>query len=658
MTAARIPSATSTSCAVFALLLVLVTVRGLQRSRNVRDLIATRENERNAQAFRLSPTRVRLLAFALSGFFASFAGGVLVLHQQALGKDIFAPVESIRALTMVVVGGLGSVPGAILGAVFLKSTEWFAGVVPQRFRFLFQFAGSGIGLIVVLWLLPGGLGSVLYRVRDMWLRRVARRRNLVVPSLIADIGDDPELLTGQGQARGRGGDERRQAQAARPEVPGTASRQRPVPDVDYFTYPDLALSGGKPNLLSLRSVDVAYGQVQVLFGVSLELRRRRDDRAARHERRRQVDRAARDLGPGRARTRQHQPRGHRHQRHGPAHDRPEGRDPGARRAGRLPVADRRREPQGRAVDAPARPRVREDGHRGGARPLPGAAEPHERPGRAALGWSAADARARDGVPRQARRPHDRRAVARSRAARGRAAPRGRAPVPRAGRHRDPRRAVGERRAHHRRQGVLHGEGGHPFPRPHRRAARTPRPAAFHLPRRCGGGRRRRSRGSQEGRAARRDRQPRPRAGARERRRTPRGPRDPGHHAPLLRDHRGRRRVDQAPRGRDRRHRRAQRRGQDHAVRPHLGVPPPRLRLGHRRGRRRDASSARRVAPSSGSPVRSRTPASSGHSPCTRRSASRSTGPSRCGTRSPRCSTSRTSCSPSGASESGPTSSSR
>jgi branched-chain amino acid transport system ATP-binding protein len=48
---------------------------------------------------------------------------------------------------------------------------------------------------------------------------------------------------------------------------------RPVPDVDYFSYPDLRLSGGMPNLLSLRSVDVAYGQVQVLFGVSLELRR-------------------------------------------------------------------------------------------------------------------------------------------------------------------------------------------------------------------------------------------------------------------------------------------------------------------------------------------------------------------------------------------------
>ena len=64
---------------------------------------------------------------------------------------------------------------------------WFSDRVPTRFRDLFQFAGSGIGLVVVLWLLPGGLGSVLYRARDLWLRSVARRHNLVVPSLIVYV---------------------------------------------------------------------------------------------------------------------------------------------------------------------------------------------------------------------------------------------------------------------------------------------------------------------------------------------------------------------------------------------------------------------------------------------------------------------------------------
>jgi ABC-type branched-subunit amino acid transport system ATPase component/ABC-type branched-subunit amino acid transport system permease subunit len=258
--------------ALVGLGLVILAVRGLQHSRNVRDLVAIRENERNAQAYGLSPARAKLLAFALSGFFASFAGGLLVLQQQALGEAIYAPVESIRVLTMVVVGGLGSVPGAILGAIFLQATVWFKDWVPTQYQFLFQFAGSGIGLILVLWFLPGGLGSVLYRTRDAYLRRVARRRDLVVPSLVADSGTDPELLTG----------ERPQPAVARPDAEPVVVSRGPrflrwfprhlAPAVDYFSYPDLALSGGKPNLLSLRSVDVSYGQVQILFGVNLELR--------------------------------------------------------------------------------------------------------------------------------------------------------------------------------------------------------------------------------------------------------------------------------------------------------------------------------------------------------------------------------------------------
>ena len=123
----------------------------------------------------------------------------------------------------------------------------------------------------MLWILPGGLGSLLYRARDAYLRSVARRRNMIVPSLIADAAD-PEVLTGT----------KREAVAPvideQGEVVDRAPKffkyfaKRPIPNVNYFSYPDLALSGGTPNLLSLRSVDVAYGQVQVLFGVSLELR--------------------------------------------------------------------------------------------------------------------------------------------------------------------------------------------------------------------------------------------------------------------------------------------------------------------------------------------------------------------------------------------------
>ena len=256
---------------------MLLAVRGLQRSRVERDIVATRDNERGAQAFGLSPTRVKLLAFALSGFFASFAGGLLVLHQQALGEQIFAPVESLRALTMVVVGGLGSVSGAIVGAVFIKSTEWFSVIVPVRFRFLFTFAGSGIGLLLVLWLLPGGFGSVLYGIRDAWLRFVARRRGIVAPALVTDAGvSRPPLV----------------------RIPVRLRLRRPKPDATR----SLPASSG------LLAADDATGRARVpqrrrrvraTAGAVRHQPRgaaRRDHRAARHERRRQVHDAANRVG--------------------------------------------------------------------------------------------------------------------------------------------------------------------------------------------------------------------------------------------------------------------------------------------------------------------------------------------------------------------------
>jgi branched-chain amino acid transport system permease protein len=186
----RIDIASETRFYYFCLVvlgLVLVSARGLHHSRTARVLIATRDNERAAQAFGISITRARLTAFSISGFFASLAGGLFVLHQQALGVDAYEPIESIRALSMVVVGGLGSMPGALLGTLFVKSTEWFNSVLPEAVRFLFTLAGSGIGLIFVLLMLRGGLGAVLYRIRDRLLRLVAKRRGLIVASLIADV---------------------------------------------------------------------------------------------------------------------------------------------------------------------------------------------------------------------------------------------------------------------------------------------------------------------------------------------------------------------------------------------------------------------------------------------------------------------------------------
>ena len=182
---------------VFAAAAFLVT--GIRRSRTGRVLIAVRDNERNAQAFGISVTRAKLTAFALSGFIAAMAGATLVHHQQVFSAQLVAPEQNLLVFTAAVVGGLGSLVGAVLGAVFLQGGGWF---LPTELQLLV----TGAGVLVVLLVLPGGLGGLVFRWRDLWLRSVARRSGIVSASLLADTGGDiavprsPSELGGTGAA--------------------------------------------------------------------------------------------------------------------------------------------------------------------------------------------------------------------------------------------------------------------------------------------------------------------------------------------------------------------------------------------------------------------------------------------------------------------------
>ncbi|MGZ4784304.1 MAG: ABC transporter permease [Acidimicrobiales bacterium] len=169
--------------------LVVLGVRGIRRSRTGRVLLALRENERGAQSFGVNVIRAKLTAFALSGFLAAFAGCLLAHLLQAFSPDVYGPGASFGIFTTAVVGGLGSLLGAALGALYLQGGQWFLPG-PQ-----WQQLASAAGVLVVLLIIPGGLGDLVYRVRDSWLRWVAQRHDIIVPSLLADIaqpGDDPD----------------------------------------------------------------------------------------------------------------------------------------------------------------------------------------------------------------------------------------------------------------------------------------------------------------------------------------------------------------------------------------------------------------------------------------------------------------------------------
>jgi branched-chain amino acid transport system permease protein len=190
----------------FCLAVVMVaalTVRALRRSRAGRVMIGTRDNERAAAALAVPTTRVKLQTFVFSGALAGLAGAlyVLVLSPVGAGQGTFPATSSIEVFSYAVIGGLSSISGAMSGVFFFRLLDFtlakqFSGQVVTILRYTL----SGAGLLFILYFLPGGLWQFVQARRDQLLRRIAERRGLVVPSLVADRRVDPGGPTTNGSA--------------------------------------------------------------------------------------------------------------------------------------------------------------------------------------------------------------------------------------------------------------------------------------------------------------------------------------------------------------------------------------------------------------------------------------------------------------------------
>jgi ABC-type branched-subunit amino acid transport system ATPase component/ABC-type branched-subunit amino acid transport system permease subunit len=154
-----------------ALLLCALLVAGLRRSGIGRSIIAVRSNADRASALTLSPTVAKLTAFGLSGGLAAFAGALFAGLQRSISYTQFPVFDSLTVVALVMIGGVGSVAGAVLGAVYVLG-------IPALFGGgdIATLLTSSLGLLVLLLYLPGGLRSLLLLGRDAALAGLAGRR--------------------------------------------------------------------------------------------------------------------------------------------------------------------------------------------------------------------------------------------------------------------------------------------------------------------------------------------------------------------------------------------------------------------------------------------------------------------------------------------------
>ena len=155
---------------VIVLALVYLGLRGIRRSRTGRVIIAIRENERAAQSFSVGVVRAKLTAFVISGTVAGIAGALFVHMNQAFVVTSYGTGESFNVFTAAVIGGLGSLGGALLGALYLMGTHWFINDEA------WQLLSTGFGVLLVLLVLPGGLGGLWVKLRDTMVRLLTGRR--------------------------------------------------------------------------------------------------------------------------------------------------------------------------------------------------------------------------------------------------------------------------------------------------------------------------------------------------------------------------------------------------------------------------------------------------------------------------------------------------
>ena len=117
------------------LVLALLAARTWRDSGVARALIAVRDNESGAAAMGVRVVRVKLMGFALSGFLAGAAGVCFVFLTERVNTSTFDAPESILVVSMAIIGGLGSVPGAVLGAcIGLFTVRVSAPFVSWRLR--------------------------------------------------------------------------------------------------------------------------------------------------------------------------------------------------------------------------------------------------------------------------------------------------------------------------------------------------------------------------------------------------------------------------------------------------------------------------------------------------------------------------------------------
>ena len=159
----------------FCAIVLLIGARNLFRTRIGRAFIAIRDKDISAEVLGINLFRYKLTAFAIGSFYAGVAGALLGYFYRAMTPEYFTLTLSIFYLAAIIVGGLGSMLGTILGALFMTLVpellravvSFIAQWAPRAVEILSPMQEMVFGILIIGFLVfePHGLTEIWRRVR-------------------------------------------------------------------------------------------------------------------------------------------------------------------------------------------------------------------------------------------------------------------------------------------------------------------------------------------------------------------------------------------------------------------------------------------------------------------------------------------------------------
>ena len=141
-------------------LLMILVARNILNSKTGRAFIAIRDNETAAQAMGVHLAWYKTISFVISAFYAGIAGSLYAVLLSYINAESFHLMVSVFYLEMVVVGGIASIMGSILGAIFLTALPEILGAKYQ----LYQIIVQGMVLVLTIIFMPRGVSGMIWRL--------------------------------------------------------------------------------------------------------------------------------------------------------------------------------------------------------------------------------------------------------------------------------------------------------------------------------------------------------------------------------------------------------------------------------------------------------------------------------------------------------------